>query len=288
MVGMNRNFVFRGKRAKTRGFTLIELLVVIAIIAILAAMLLPALAKAKEKAQRIVCVNDLKQWGLAQIMYIDDNNQTYPTTKIPDGTPGAASGYNEDNPLWTDLNNFYNYKTREGMDAWFNALPPYIHSHPLCDYAVANGTVGIDIFNTAKSIFKCPTAVIDTGKNVNTYVAFQYSMNSQGLTGAPANVTHLRAPMVKNSSAFVMFCEVRTLITETPFYGSTAKQADICKPQAYTTAISSRHNQGSVLSFSDGHAGYYKYSYMCSNTVAKAADSGVADINWAANGVTVP
>ena len=90
------NALLLGKKRRA-GFTLIELLVVIAIIAILAAMLLPALASAKIKAQGIYCLNNMKQLQLAWAMYADEYGQRLPLNA---STSGATTGATNTNPNW--------------------------------------------------------------------------------------------------------------------------------------------------------------------------------------------
>src|ERR1700733_3190100 len=169
-----------------RGFTLIELLVVIAIIAILAAMLLPALAKAKEKANRISCVSNLRQWGIALDMYLDDNSQVFPDFSIANNIAagvGARSDYDQDNILWSDLTFFTSKGV--GNSAWFNALPPYVSQLPLWQYA-SNPTN----FVNSRSIFNCSSArFLPAEVDPMTRVAFSYGINFKGTNGAvPSSV----------------------------------------------------------------------------------------------------
>ncbi len=100
------------------GFTLIELLVVIAIIAILAAMLLPALSASRRKAQRVQCVNHLRQLGIATFMYCQDNDDHLP-----------FAWYNNTNP---EVNNFYSLLTPIIIAAEFDGYSDFDYKLYVC------------------------------------------------------------------------------------------------------------------------------------------------------------
>jgi prepilin-type N-terminal cleavage/methylation domain-containing protein len=115
-----------------QGFTLIELLVVIAVIAILAAMLLPVLARAKEKARSTQCVGNLCQWGLAYQMYAEDND---------DFLPRRGQGVQ----VLAQINR---------PEDWFNALPVYFGLLSFQQMVTNNVTPAAH----TQSVFICPSA----------------------------------------------------------------------------------------------------------------------------------
>lgn len=174
---------------KNRAFTLIELLVVIAIIAILAAMLLPALSKAKQKAHAVVCLNNLKQWGLATQIYATDNGDYLP----PDGTPNPG-----------------NNATNTG---WYIQLPqvltlPRYHAMPWR----TNGAADV-----GRSVWICPSNPRrSNGNNLFHYCLNQY-INDTGDENRPVKISSLR----QHSALVYLFDSKNLPAVGTPNYVHT-------------------------------------------------------------------
>ncbi len=271
------------KRNANSGFTLIELLVVIAIIATLAAMLLPALAKAKQKAYTAACLSNLRQWGLAQNMYLDDNRNVFPLPKIATATAGSP-GYNENTPGWSNFAEFHN--AGQGDSAWFNALPIYVSGQALWEIAAA-ATSGN--FASSRKIFDCPGVTQPAEFTDLNRVVFNYGMNPKGNTGLDTSIaygTSFKSTMVQNPSAFVFMGDCRARSTDLPYYGTPTKEVGV--QHCWVKQFSARHNIGGNLTFADGHVSYFKYSYVVANGGTTPLDTGAPDINWAYNGQKIP
>ena len=254
------------KRQRVGGaFTLVELLVVISIIAILMAILMPALSRAREQGKRAVCLNHIRQLQIAWGLYNDDNNDKIPCGDVwfSWGFPGPANNQPIPQLAW-----------HEWPHPFPHALPPSATTNkmprdppaPYCYDCVAQGTCkkpewihAIEegtMFKYVKdyTIYQCPVG--RKGEYV-TY-AMSHAMNtypnSGGTNAQPAPTILLASQMKKTSERFVFLD------------AGQAKQGAFFAPYSSSGCLRwgdtppMRHGQGTTFSFADGHCSYRKWT----------------------------
>jgi prepilin-type N-terminal cleavage/methylation domain-containing protein/prepilin-type processing-associated H-X9-DG protein len=228
--------------SRRQAFTLIELLVVIAIIAILAAILLPALAKAKAKASQTQCLNNMKQLGLGFQMYCPDNNDN-----MPGWASTGAGFFPEDWIYW-----------RKPASSMQDGTPATINKSPI---VLATGAGTSD---TNGSVFLCP---MDKGANARQYYNYSYSLDSLAVNKGMASghdqtgpqsfkLTQVRRPATK-----IMLAEEAADTTKNENPPQSTRTANFLvdgrwEPHVGQTdgdTITMRHQKGGNITFADGH-----------------------------------
>ena len=229
----------RGKR----GFTLIELLVVIAIIAILAAILFPVFARAKEKARQTSCLNNIKQLGLATLQYVTDYDQHFPPA-INYGSSGYVHGDG----------------TIGSIVFWYDLVYPYVKN---------------------VQIFRCPSSPEKNTWTMTQYSKANYGVNylrslTRGGNGLfRISATRIQIGDVRNPAQCITYTDASNYYVYTIYYtgGAWTLLADpllALDPDPENQAggdighdaLKPWHNMGSNVAMVDGHAKWFSYATL--------------------------
>lgn len=255
---MNKGFYENRKRKTERksavrnGFTLIELLVVIAIIAILAAILLPVLAKAKERAKMIECLNNMKELQTAYLMYVHDNDDSLPLNAIGGANSWITNGAEQVNVLLEGI--------QAGAIYQYNQNPK-IYVCPACivTHHPQNGT---DVLKARQEYHNSGITISSQIPQVRT-CSINYPLggfnakSAMLLTGVRPlhKYSEIRSPNPGPAQMFVFCDENEYSVDDGCFATYPTGDSHI----TWWNLPGSRHNNGTTWSFADGHAEYWRW-----------------------------
>ncbi len=236
-----------------RGFTLIELLVVIAIIAILAAILFPVFARARENARRASCMSNIKQISLGFMQYTQDFDERFPLALWEDpatiNSSAGAAGHTflQPSTLNTAMPSGV-YKTSGGTGSanyysWMDFIFPYVKS---------------------VQIFTCPSFTVKVASTQTDSPGYGYNVFISRLKGEGGSSFPSKAPA--SVSAIQRTSEIILTLDFPVVYGSGATPGNYCStsssgflnPGSAYYPLMWPHLEGGTVAFADGHAKWYK------------------------------